>query len=162
MCRDVNGWGRVGEELAVDGMLTAELPHGAWFFNHGNGLLDIFDPDPAGKISIRPLVFSQLMKSDHQIHEARSLRMHCMVAERYRETPSEVIQFGLENLRRWQEAGVDCDDFRIWEEILRNCPQSLPETLCDRGEEAVRLRQSSPFAGLIPEDIRRQVLASAS
>ena len=127
-----------------------------------HGPLDILDPDHAGKISTRPLAFSALMKSDHQIHETRSLRMHRMVAERYRETPSEVIQFGLENLRRWQEAGVDCDDFRVWEEILRNRPQSLPETLCDSGEDAVRLRQSSPFAGLIPEDIRRQVLAATS
>ena len=123
-------------------------------------IVALLDPDHAGKISIRALVFFVLKKSDHQIHETRSLRLHRMVAERYRETPSDVIEFGLENLRRWQETGVDCDDFRIWEEILRNRPQSLLETLCDSGAAAVRLRQSSPFAGLIPEDIRQQVLAS--
>lgn len=100
------------------------------------------------------------MKPDHQIHETRSLRMHRMVADRFHEEPAQVIRFGLENLDRWRDMGVDCDDFRIWEEILRDRPQHLADVLCDPGEEAVRLRQSSPFAGLIPEDIRRQVLAT--
>ena len=103
-----------------------------------------------------------LMRSDHQLHETRSLRMHRMVAERYRDTPEAVIQFGLENLKKWQQQGVDCEDFRMWEEILRDRPQILPAMLCGSGEEAVRMRQSSPFAGLIPEDIRRQILASTS
>jgi len=100
------------------------------------------------------------MKPDHQRHETRSLRMHRIVAERYLENPAVVIEFGLENIKRWQQQGVDCEDFRNWEEILRFDPQRLLEILCGAGEEAVRLRQSSPFAGLIPEDIRRQVLAS--
>ncbi len=100
------------------------------------------------------------MKIQHQLHETRSLRMHLMVAERYRETPADVIHFGLENLKRWQHAGVDCDDFRIWEGILRSDPRRLAEILCGSGEEAVRLRQSSPFAGLIPEESRHQVLAT--
>jgi hypothetical protein len=102
------------------------------------------------------------MRPDHQLHETRSLRMHRMVAERYRDTPEAVIQFGLENLKKWQQQGVDCEDFRMWEGILRDRPQILPAMLCGSGEEAVRMRQSSPFAGLIPEDIRRQILASTS
>ena len=86
--------------------------------------------------------------------------MHRMVAERYAETPTAVIQFGLENLSRWQQRGVECNDFRLWEEILRDHPQRLGEILCGSGEEAVRMRQSSPFAGLIPEETRRHILAS--
>lgn len=88
--------------------------------------------------------------------------MHRLVAERYAETPTVVIQFGLENLSRWQQRGVECDDFRLWEEILRDRPQRLHELLCSTDEEAVRMRQSSPFAGLIPEEIRQQVLVTAS
>jgi hypothetical protein len=101
------------------------------------------------------------MKSPHQLHELRSLRMHRIVEELYRETPSDVIRFGLENLKRWQQRGVDCDDFRIWEEILRFVPQRLPEILSGSNEEAVRLRQSSPFAGLIPEASRQQILTTS-
>ena len=73
------------------------------------------------------------MRSFHQLHERRSLRLH-----------------------RW----VVCDDFGIWEKILRSVPHRLPEILCGSGEEVVRLRQSSPFAGLIPEEIRHQILAT--
>ena len=90
----------------------------------------------------------------------RSLRMHRIVAERYRETPADVIRFGLENLKRWQQRGVDCDDFRIWEGILSSAPQRLLQILSGSSEEAVRLRQSSPFAGLIPEESRQQILAT--
>ena len=87
--------------------------------------------------------------------------MHHIVEELYRETPADIIRFGLENLERWQQSGVDCDDFRIWEEILRLAPQRLPEILNGSSEEAVRLRQSSPFAGLIPEASRHQILATS-
>lgn len=99
------------------------------------------------------------MKALHQHHETRSLRMHRIVAELYLKSPEEVIRFGLENLKRWQRGGVDCDDYRLWEEILRSTPQRLPEILRDPNEEAVRLRQSSPFAGLIPEESRQRILA---
>jgi hypothetical protein len=85
-----------------------------------------------------------------------------MVAERYRENPEEVVRFALENLGRWQRSGVRCDDFKIWEELLLHRSHLLPEVLCDSGEEATRLRQSSPFAGLLPESVRRDILASAS
>jgi len=64
------------------------------------------------------------------------------------------------NLKRWQQNGVDCDDFVIWEEVLRTAPYRLPEILCASDEDAVRLRQSSPFAGLIPEESRQQILAT--
>ena len=87
--------------------------------------------------------------------------MHRIVEEHYRKSPADIIRFGLENLKRWQQSGVDCDDFRIWEDILRLAPQRLPEILCGSSEEAVRLRQSSPFAGLIPETSRQQILTTA-
>lgn len=84
--------------------------------------------------------------------------MHQIVVELYLQAPEEVIRFGLENLKRWQRNGVDCDDYRLWEEILRSVPQRLPEILRDSNEEAVRLRQSSPFAGLIPAESRQRIL----
>lgn len=41
------------------------------------------------------------MKSNHQLHETRSLQMHRLVADRYQQSPAEVIRFGLMNLKRW-------------------------------------------------------------
>jgi hypothetical protein len=86
--------------------------------------------------------------------------MHRMVARRFLESPALVIEFGLNNLHRWKQNGVDCDDFRIWDQILRSSPQRVPEILSDTGEEATRLRQSSPFAGLISENDRQRILST--
>lgn len=102
----------------------------------------------------------QIMKTSHQLHESRSLRMHRMVAERFRQEPAEVIQFGLQNLERWRQQGLDCDDFKVWTNLLFAPPTGLIEALTSASEMAVRLRQSSPFAGLIPEETRRHILAS--
>jgi hypothetical protein len=101
------------------------------------------------------------MKLDHQLQEIRSLRMHGIVAEIYRQDSDYVVRFGLENLKRWQRSGVDCEDFQLWREILELAPERLPDILSGKGEEAVRLRQSSPFAGLVPEESRRKILAMA-
>lgn len=101
------------------------------------------------------------MAQDHQVQEKRSFRLHQIVAELYRKDSSHVIRFGLANLTRWQQRGVDCDDFHLWKHILESAPQRLPEILNASSEEAVRLRQSSPFAGLVPEESRRKILASA-
>lgn len=87
--------------------------------------------------------------------------MHRMVAERFRQEPGEVIQFGLKNLERWRQQGVECDDFKVWTNLLFTPSFGLVEALTGASEEAVRLRQSSPFAGLIPEETRRKILASA-
>lgn len=100
------------------------------------------------------------MKSNHQLHEARSLQMHRMVAERFYQEPAAVVQFGLNNLERWRRRGVDCDDFTVWTNLLDGPPHGIIQALTSVSEEAVRLRQSSPFAGLIPEETRRQILAS--
>lgn len=86
--------------------------------------------------------------------------MHRMVARRFLEDPAQVIEHGLKNLQRWKQHDVDCDDFDVWEQILRLSPQRIPEILNDTGEESTRLRQSSPFAGLITESERREILST--
>ena len=85
--------------------------------------------------------------------------MHRIVVEHFQENPIKIIEFGLNNLQRWRKKGVSCDDFEIWEEILRFSPQRLPEILSSTNEESIRLRQSSPFAGLVPEKSRQKILA---
>lgn len=87
--------------------------------------------------------------------------MHRLVEQLYRDDPAKVIRFALANLERWRQQEVFCEDYGIWEGILRHRPQLLPKILCGSDEEAVRLRQSSPFAGLIPDSVRRDLLKSA-
>jgi hypothetical protein len=61
-------------------------------------------------------------RSTHQLHEMRSLMMHRIVVEQFQQDPTKIIEFGLNNLQRWREKGVSCDDFEIREEILRFSP----------------------------------------
>lgn len=96
----------------------------------------------------------------HQIHESRSLSLHRLVAERLRQDPESVIRFALDNLARWSRQGVDCDDYKIWKDLLVGHPEKLVDVLTRITEDAIRLRQSSPFAGLIPEGERRRILAA--
>jgi hypothetical protein len=47
----------------------------------------------------------------------------------------------------------------VWERLLQSEPERILQTIEGEDDEAVRLRQSSPFAGLVPEDDRRRILA---
>jgi len=51
------------------------------------------------------------------------------------------------------------DALREWLDLIqsRDLPGVL-EVLSDRGEEATRMRQSSPFAVLMPQDERQRIL----
>ena len=86
--------------------------------------------------------------------------MHRMVGERLRRSPTDVVRFALDNLQRWRQRGVDCDDFAVWERLLQSGPEIILQTIEGEDEEAVRLRQSSPFAGLIPEFDRQRIFAT--
>jgi len=85
-----------------------------------------------------------------------------MVAERFLQAPDEVICFAMRNLDRWRQQGVDCEDFGIWKELLSGPRHAILDVLTSTSEEAIQLRQSSPFAGLISEEARLRILASAN
>lgn len=87
--------------------------------------------------------------------------MHSIVADRLHEEPATVIRHALKNLDRWHQQGVDCEDFEAWRKLLGGPSQAIINVLTGISEDAVRLRQSSPFAGLIPEEARHRILASA-
>jgi len=87
--------------------------------------------------------------------------MHRIVAEHFLKEPVVVIRFALKNLERWRKQGVECEDFQVWKDLLAGPSQHVIDALTDGGEDAIRLRQSSPFAGLIPEETRRRILVSA-
>ena len=49
-----------------------------------------------------------------------------------------------------------------WEDILRGSPAQVAEFLEDRSERATRLRQSSPFAGVLTQGERKAIYESYS
>ena len=94
----------------------------------------------------------------HNKHELRSLAMHTIVKDILEKDPSKVISFGLENISRWEKAGVDCTDFETWRDLLNEKGNLLNEALVGINQQSIRLRQSSPFAGLIPEEKRLEIV----
>jgi hypothetical protein len=96
----------------------------------------------------------------HGVHELRSLAMHRIVRRKLEQSPGDVVRYGLENLQRWRRQGVECEDFDVWENLLTNGLDRLQTLLEDDSAEAVRLRQSSPFVGLVPEPERLAIMAS--
>src|ERR1043166_751138 len=97
------------------------------------------------------------MRSHGWIDE-RSLALHAAVADRLESEP-KLISIAHENLKRWLIANPAAA-LGEWQKLLDK--MSLPEVLellRSRSERAARLRQSSPFAGLLTSGERQAILA---
>ena len=98
---------------------------------------------------------------DHRKIEERSLALHREIAIKIRENPSLLLDVRLRledavGSERHSESVKDA--LREWLDILdQKLVSEILELLTDPGEEATRLRQSSPFAGILSEAERRRV-----
>jgi hypothetical protein len=99
---------------------------------------------------------------DHRKIEERSLALHREIAVKIQQNPSLLVE-----VRQRLEQAVGSKRYsesvkgalREWLDILDQKPVSeILELLTDPGEEATRLRQSSPFADVLSEAERRRVL----
>lgn len=98
----------------------------------------------------------------HQVIEERSYEMHQIVAELLRRDPAK-----LEAVVGWLEQRLGDPDYSVhskdalteWLDLIhsRGLPGVL-EKLADRSEDAFRMRHSSPFAVLMPQDERQRIL----
>jgi hypothetical protein len=98
----------------------------------------------------------------HEVIDERSYEMHQVVARILRADPSK-----LELVVAWIEKFLADPDFSIhskdalteWLDLIKaRGLAGVLEVLDDRGEEACRMRQSSPFAVLMPQDERLRIL----
>jgi type II secretory pathway component PulL len=95
----------------------------------------------------------------HEWIDQRSLALHQAVATRLEARP-ELLEVARANLERWLASSSGAT-LREWRRLLDSLP--LPELLAllrSSGERAVRLRQSSPFAGLLSPTERQAILDS--
>lgn len=100
----------------------------------------------------------------HQFIDYFALACHRAVAERLRHAPEVVVQTARENLARWMASGVfDKGEMRAlseWENILNESNvEELIAIITEDSDEGQRLRQSTPFAGVLSEDERLEILA---
>ena len=98
----------------------------------------------------------------HQIIEERSYEMHQVVATVLRRDPAklELVTGWIENRLADPEYSVQSKDaLSEWLYLIKQ--QGLPGVLAllnDRGEEARRMRHSTPFAVIMPQEARREIL----
>ena len=95
--------------------------------------------------------------SDHYLHDLRSLAMHALIAAKV-ERDRTLLAIPQRNLSRWRKrfAAQPARWWQEWTQLLR-CPwPDIAATLTDRSESATRLRQSSPFVGILTATERRK------
>lgn len=88
----------------------------------------------------------------------QSLAMHRRIADLIKRDPEAVIGKAVRNLRTWmarQQDSSAVEVFQEWLDLLdRMSPQEIADFIVSDSERAVRLRQSSPFAGVLtPQEV---------
>jgi hypothetical protein len=96
--------------------------------------------------------------SDHRLHDLRSLAMHAVIAARINRNPT-LLGIARRNLKRWRARfGAKPDRWwQEWDQLLRRPWSELAALLTDPHENATRLRQSSPFVGILTAPQRRRI-----
>ena len=94
-------------------------------------------------------------RNSHRRLDERSLALHRLVVEKLRADPS-LLDRVRENLARWSRdvRGSWIDE---WSEIIDGPFDALLSFLVEDSERAVRLRQSSPFTGVLDQRERMEV-----
>jgi hypothetical protein len=103
-----------------------------------------------------PVTTPGLLK--HRVIEARSLAMHCLIAQKIGRDP-RLLDVARRNLAAWLARYGDNPPRALeeWQAILARPWPEVAALITDPGEAAARLRQSSPFAGVLTPSERRRV-----
>ncbi len=94
----------------------------------------------------------------HRIIEARSLAMHCLIARKITAEPA-LLDVARRNLETWlaRYGASPPRALEEWRAILEQPWPDIAALISDPGESATRLRQSSPFAGVLTAAERKRV-----
>ena len=97
----------------------------------------------------------------HRIIEARSLAMHCLIAQKIAIKPALLKQVK-KTLENWRSRYSDDIPRALdeWHAILQRPWAEIAHFITDSGERATRLRQSTPFAGVLTTGERERVYAA--
>jgi len=88
----------------------------------------------------------------HELTDEISLELGRRVAARLRQQPA-LLRVALENLDRWTQMNASAPAllrcYAEWRQILERPLEQVCDLLSSDSEEARRLRQNSPFAGVL-------------
>ena len=96
--------------------------------------------------------------SSHRLLEARSLAMHAVIARKIERDPT-LLAIAHRNLQRWRIRGKDAPPAWLeeWQEVLKQPWQHIAALITEPSENGARLRQSSPFAGILTSKERWRI-----
>lgn len=96
--------------------------------------------------------------SDHRLLDARSLALHCLIARKISRDPG-LLAIPRRNLQRWKQRTVGRIPKYLleWEEILAQPLPAIAAFITSLSENATRMRQSSPFAGVLDPLERKRI-----
>jgi hypothetical protein len=139
---------RIGNSL---GVLLPKATLDAWGLGEGDAL----DLTERG---LRPPAKGGFL---HQ--ELDELRRSISLAIVRRFTPREIRAQILANLHRWKRQGVWGAAYEEWQDLVEGEDDGeLFAAMLGRDENAVRLRQSAPFVGLLPKGEVRKLNEEAA
>jgi hypothetical protein len=101
---------------------------------------------------------SEVAFSDHRFLELRSLAMHAAIARKIRRQPA-LLDRARANLQRWQASTSErgAPALAEWQDLLKVPLVQLLEIMTDWNETSIRLRQSTPFAGILSPSERKAI-----
>jgi hypothetical protein len=96
---------------------------------------------------------------NHRIIDARSLAFGREIAALLSARP-ELIDTAKANLARWTRTATprSLPALREWEDALDGPLEGIIALLTSDDERATRLRQSNPFAGVLPAEVRNRII----
>jgi hypothetical protein len=96
---------------------------------------------------------------DHRLIDERSLAFDRLTAEKIAANPA-LLEVARANVRRWKETSSPrvLPALLEWEALLNGPIEELFAMMKSMDERAVRLRQSSPFAGILSVAERTAIL----
>jgi len=95
-------------------------------------------------------------ENPHVHIDRRSFALHQLVATKLEADPG-VLEIARANIARWRSLGHREVCLDAWEAILAGGQQAVVRFLRSSGQRATRLRQSSPFVGVLSADERDEV-----
>ena len=96
--------------------------------------------------------------SSHRVIDARSLAMHVMAVEKIERDP-DLLTIPRRNLERWKDRWGNSPPAWLteWRQILSKPWPAVAALITELSENATRLRQSSPFAGVLSPGERHKI-----
>ena len=98
----------------------------------------------------------------HEVIDERSIELHGVIARELRANPAklDLVVAWIQRFLDDPDRGEDSKDaLQEWLQIIRQGVSAVLGALADRSDEGQRLRQSTPFAVLMPQDERARIFA---